>query len=151
MDITFFFNGNLFSSTVKLFNLPLEVILKNNISLSYFMDYMCSIGKLIKSILCITGGETGPITKAEECSGNFVYSLYQGCKSVEFCSLIRILTKIRFKKLIFHGFRILGILAECGFSDSDCRFQQYFKGIFIYKNYVFPICFPYSGHFLILT
>jgi len=31
-------------STAKLFNLPLEVILKNNISLSYFIDYMSSIG-----------------------------------------------------------------------------------------------------------
>jgi len=32
------------SSSVKLFNLPLEVLLKNNISLSYFIDFMSSIG-----------------------------------------------------------------------------------------------------------
>lgn len=32
------------STTAKLFNLPLEVILKNNISLSYFIDYMNAIG-----------------------------------------------------------------------------------------------------------
>ena len=28
----------------KLFNLPLEVILKNNVALSYFIDYMTAIG-----------------------------------------------------------------------------------------------------------
>jgi len=32
------------SSTSKLFNLPLEVILKNNVSLSYFIDFMSSLG-----------------------------------------------------------------------------------------------------------
>ena len=28
------------------------------------------------------------------------------------------------KTRIFHGFRILGILADCGFSDSDCGFSD---------------------------
>ncbi len=35
-----------FSTTAKLFNLPLEVILKNNISLSYFIDFMNAIGTI---------------------------------------------------------------------------------------------------------
>ena len=29
---------------IKLFDLPIDVILKNNIALSYFIDYMTSIG-----------------------------------------------------------------------------------------------------------
>ncbi len=35
------------STTAKLFNLPLEVILKNNISLSYFIDFMNAIGQFL--------------------------------------------------------------------------------------------------------
>ncbi len=42
-----------FSTTAKLFNLPLEVILKNNISLSYFIDFMNAIGTITFSFIII--------------------------------------------------------------------------------------------------
>ena len=41
------------STTAKLFNLPLEVILKNNISLSYFIDFMSAIGTGSSCYSCV--------------------------------------------------------------------------------------------------
>jgi hypothetical protein len=36
--------NRLLTPGTKLFSLPLDVVLKNNIALSYFIDYMSSIG-----------------------------------------------------------------------------------------------------------
>jgi hypothetical protein len=36
--------NRLLAPGTKLFSLPLDVVLKNNIALSYFIDYMSSIG-----------------------------------------------------------------------------------------------------------